>query len=67
MNEVITKHAELLNTFTTERSRDRVSQLLLDVLLKDAVENKMRIMRAGSLYNKRAVEYYNKYETRGEF
>lgn len=65
MNEIIQKHAELLKTFI--KGQDKVAQILLDVMLKDAVENKMRSVRASYLYEKGEAEFYKKYGTVGEF
>lgn len=56
-----------LDTFEINSGRETARQILLDELRKDAVEKKMRSLRASSAYERAAVEYYNKYGTSGEF
>ena len=67
MVEVTEKLFEYLDTFTVNSGRETARQIILDTLRKDAIENKMRQLRAQNLYEKGAREYYAKYGTQNEF
>jgi len=61
------KRIELEDTIWLNRGCFLFKEIIRDCLKKDYVESKMRSLRADSLYNKGAVEYYRKYGTVGEF
>ena len=67
MVEVTEKLFEYLDTFEVNSGRETARQILLDELRKDAIENKMRGLRAQNVYEKSAKEYYAKYGTQNEF
>ena len=69
-NQMVALTAKLfyyLDTFEINSGRSVAREILLDELRKDAVEKKMRSLRATSLYEKNAREYYAKHGTVGEF
>lgn len=61
------KRIELEDTVWLNRGCFLFKEIIRDCLKKDYVESKMRSLRAESLYNKRAAEYYAKHGTIGEF
>ena len=61
------KRLELESTVMQNRASYLFKKIIADTLKKDAVEEKMKMLRASSLYEKSAVAYYNKYGTQGEF
>lgn len=67
MVDVTNKLFYYLDTFEINSGRETARQIILDTLRKDAIENKMRQLRAQNLYEKGAREYYAKYGTSGEF
>lgn len=67
MVEVTEKLFEYLDTFTINSGRETARQIIFDTLRKDAVENKMRGLRASTAYDRSAKEYYAKHGTAGEF
>ena len=67
MVDVTNKLFYYLDTFEINSGRETARQIILDTLRKDAVENKMRQLRAQNLYEQGAREYYAKYGTSGEF
>ena len=80
MVEVTEKLFEYLDTFTVNSGRETARQILLDELRKDAIEEKMQLMRMKNrarIYRENAPEvdpyetgaqaFYRKYGTRGEF
>lgn len=67
MVEVTEKLFEYLDTFTINSGRETARQIIWDTLRKDAVEEKMRQLRASSIYEESAKKYYAKNSTVGEF
>jgi len=70
MNDTVKLFAKLfyyMDTFTVNSGREVAHNIILDALKKDMVEEKMRALRATSLYEKGAREYYDKHGTVGEF
>jgi hypothetical protein len=67
MVDVTNKLFYYLDTFEINSGRETARQIILDTLRKDAIENKMRQLRAQNLYEKGAREYYAKYGTQNEF
>lgn len=67
MVELTEKLFYYLDTFEINSGREKAREILLDVLRKDAVEQKMRSVRSSYLYKKGEAEYYAKYGTVGEF
>jgi len=56
-----------LDTFEINGGRETAREILLNELKKNAVEEKIRLLRAKSAYEKGAREYYAKNGTQGEF
>ena len=67
MVEVTEKLFYYLDTFEINSGRETARQIILDTLRKDAIENKMRQLKAQNVYEQGAKEYYAKYGTSGEF
>jgi len=67
MVEVTEKLFEYLDTFTVNSGRETARQIIWDTLRKDAIENKMRQLRAQNVYEQGAKKYYAKYGTQNEF
>ena len=67
MVEVTEKLFYYLDTFEINSGRETARQIILDTLRKDAIENKMRGLRAKYSYERGAKEYYDKHGTVGEF
>ena len=67
MNEIMERYQELTSTFVPNSAKERLSGQILDLLKKDAVEKRMRLLRASSAYERGALKYYSKYGTAGEF
>lgn len=67
ISEVIRKREEIMDTFTPNKGFDKAFQIITDELKREAVDKKIRTLRAGSIYDKRAAEYYAKHGTAGEF
>jgi hypothetical protein len=67
MVELTQKMFYYLDTFMINNGRKLAADIIMDELKKDVSEKKMRLLRAGSLYEKNAREYYAKHGTVGEF
>ena len=67
MVELTQKMFYYLDTFMINNGRKLAADIIMDELKKDVSEKKMRLLRAGSLYEKSAREYYAKHGTVGEF
>ena len=67
MNEIMKRYQELTSTFVPNSAKDRLSGQILDLLKRDAVEKRMRLLRASSAYERSALKYYQRYGTSGEF
>jgi len=67
MVELTQKMFYYLDTFTINNGRKLAADIIMDELKKDVSEKKMRLLRASSVYEKGAREYYAKHGTVGEF
>ena len=67
MVELTEKLFYYLDTFEINGGRETAREILLNELKKNAVEEKIRLLRAKSAYEKGAREYYAKHGTQGEF
>lgn len=63
--ELLEKLDEYVSTFTY--GKDVAKTILFDVMRKDYVDYKMRMMRYNNIYEKNAREWYNKHGTQGEY
>ena len=67
MVELTQKMFYYLDTFEVNNGRKLAQEIIWDQLRKDAVEEKMRQLRASTTYDRSAKEYYAKHSTVGEF
>jgi hypothetical protein len=70
LNDMVEMEKAILSytdTFMVNSGRNLAKEIITDCLKKDLVENKMRKLRSKNLYDRSALEYYNKYGTVGEF
>jgi DNA-binding response OmpR family regulator len=67
MVELTQKMFYYLDTFMINNGRKLAADIIMDELKKDVFDQKMRRLRAGSMYEKGARDYYNKHGTVGEF
>ena len=67
MVELTQKMFYYLDTFHVNNGRKLAQEIIWDQLRKDAVEEKMRQLRASTAYDRSAKEYYAKHSTAGEF
>ena len=67
MVDITNKLFYYLDTFDINSGRETARQIIFDTLRKDAVEKKMRGLRASTAYDRSAKEYYAKHGTAGEF
>lgn len=65
--EIFAKQDELLKTFWVNRGYVKATVAIHEALREDYFFEKMRKFRSHNLYEKSALEYYNKYGTVGEF
>ena len=67
MVELTQKMFYYLDTFEVNNGRKLAKEIIWEQLRKDAVEEKMRQLRASSIYEESARKYYAKNSTVGEF
>lgn len=65
--EIFAKQDELLKTFTQNRGYIKALVAIHEAVREDYFFEKMRKLRSKNLYDRSALEYYNKYGTVGEF
>jgi len=65
--EIFAKQDELLKTFTQNCGYIKALVAIHEAVREDYFFEKMRKLRSKNLYDRSALEYYNKYGTVGEF
>lgn len=67
ISSLIRKREELMDTFIPNKGFDRAFEIVTDELKREAVEEKMKSVRASSSYERGAKAYYDKHGTSGEY